>query len=76
MDTTVDHLHACSMMSMGQPLWDDIKILGYVSMSVCLSVCIWDIDIKNLGCPMLIILGVYNSCFTARQRLNYIREFK
>ena len=69
-----------SMMSMGQPLWDDITILGHVSMSVCLyvclcvcgtlisnswavpcslyrvyvcllvclSVCMWDIDIKNL----------------------------
>ena len=23
-----------SMMSMGQPLWDDIKILGFVSMSI------------------------------------------
>ena len=43
------------MMSMGQPLWDDIKILGYVSKSICLYVCMWDID---LGCPMLIILGV------------------
>ena len=46
------------MMSMGQPLWDDIKILGHASMSVCLSVCMWDIDIQNLGCPMLIILCV------------------
>ena len=27
-------------MSMGQPLWDDIKILGHVSMSVCLYVCL------------------------------------
>ena len=49
-----------SMMSLGQPLWADIKILGHVSMSVGLyvSLCVCGIDIKHLGCPMLIILCV------------------
>ena len=31
---------ARSMISMGHPLWEDIKILEYVSMSVCLYVCL------------------------------------
>ena len=50
-----------SMVTVGQSPWDDIKILGTFSVSICL-LCEsvrskWD-DVKNLGRPTLIKMRV------------------
>ena len=62
------------MFKLGQANWDDIKILGYVCLSVCLSVCIWEncnIDIKNFTVSQLTHIGCIDGYAMAKLASNW-----